>query len=126
MNDFVTAFRERVDITTREPGMASQQLHSVEGLMAGSVPVVATHVHGTRELIVDGETGRLVPPAEAGPLADALRSLLHAPDRMQAMGQQGRRRVEAHFSLEAMVRKNEELYDLLLAKKGRRARRPRG
>lgn len=39
MNDFVTAFRERVDITTREPGMASQQLHSVEGLMAGSVPV---------------------------------------------------------------------------------------
>jgi acetyl esterase len=39
MDDFVAAFRERVNTTTREPGMGAEPLHSVDDLMAGSVPV---------------------------------------------------------------------------------------
>ena len=39
MSEFVTAFRERVNTTTREPGMAADSLHSVRNLTAGSVPI---------------------------------------------------------------------------------------
>lgn len=86
--------------------------------MASAVPVVATDVHGTAELVVDQETGLLVPPGEPAPLAEALLGLLESPERAAAMGRRGRQRVEEHFSMEAMVRRNEELYRRLLAEKG--------
>jgi starch synthase len=66
--------------------------------MACGTPVVASRVGGIPEVVVDGETGRLVEPGNVGALAEALRQALADPARARRMGEAGRRRVEAHFS----------------------------
>lgn len=69
-------------------------------LEAGSlnVPVVATHVGGIPEVVTDGETGRLVPPDDAGALAAAMREVLQDPDAAQARAARLAARVERDFS----------------------------
>jgi glycosyltransferase involved in cell wall biosynthesis len=78
--------------------------------MAHAKPVVATPVGGTPELVVDGETGILVPPGDVGALAEALRRLLDDPALAQRMGKAARRRVEERFSAERMAERVLELY----------------
>lgn len=68
--------------------------------MAAGLPVVGTAVDGLSEIIIDHVTGRLVPPQDAGALADALISLLASPETATEMGLKGRQRVEEHFSLQ--------------------------
>jgi glycosyltransferase involved in cell wall biosynthesis len=89
----------------------------VEGLplvvleaMAHGKPVVATPVGGTPELVVDGETGLLVEPGDAGALADALSALLADRERAARMGAAGRERVLREFSASAMVERVLGLY----------------
>jgi len=86
--------------------------------MAAGLPVVATAVGGTPEVVVDGVTGFLVPPRDPQALADAILRLLRNPELRQRMGEAGRARVAAHFSIEQMVHKTEALYEQLLAEKG--------
>ena len=71
--------------------------------MAAGLPVVATRVGGTPEVITDRDTGLLVEPRSSGELAAAIRSLLQAPDRRLALGNAARARVERDFSLDAMT-----------------------
>ena len=78
--------------------------------MARGVAVVGTDVNGTRDLVVDGETGVLVAPERPGEIAAALRALLEDRDRALAMGAAGRSRMEAEFSVEAMVERKARLY----------------
>jgi glycosyltransferase involved in cell wall biosynthesis len=66
--------------------------------MASGLPVVATDVSGTRQVMIDGATGLLVPPADAERLAAALVVLLEDPARAREMGVAGRNRVESQFS----------------------------
>lgn len=68
--------------------------------MAMAKPVVATDAGGVPEIVIHGETGLLVPPAEPKPFADAVSYLLNNPMLASRMGLAGRRRVEAEFSLE--------------------------
>jgi glycosyltransferase involved in cell wall biosynthesis len=93
---------------------------SVEEAMAAGLPVVASAVGGVPELVVDGETGYLVPPGEAGRLAEALRSLLEDPSLRRRMGRSGRARAEALFDLNAFRRAHVELYRRQLAERGLR------
>jgi glycosyltransferase involved in cell wall biosynthesis len=65
--------------------------------MAAGLPVVATEVSGTRGVMVDGETGLLVPPGDAFALARAIAALLVDPNRAAAMGAAARRRIETHY-----------------------------
>jgi glycosyltransferase involved in cell wall biosynthesis/2-polyprenyl-3-methyl-5-hydroxy-6-metoxy-1,4-benzoquinol methylase len=81
--------------------------------MAMARPVVATDAGGVPEIVVSGETGLLVPPGRADALADAVRSLLAAPERAAAFGRAGRLRAEREFSLARHVRNVEALYDEL-------------
>jgi glycosyltransferase involved in cell wall biosynthesis len=60
-------------------------------------PAVGTDVRGTREVIVDGETGYLVPARDAPALADAISRLSADPDQRHNMGKAARQRAEAHF-----------------------------
>lgn len=83
--------------------------------MATGLPVIATAVGGNPELVADGETGVLVTPRAPDTLAAALACLLADPERARAMGQAGRRRVEAEFSVASMVAGYCALYDDLLA-----------
>lgn len=68
--------------------------------MAMAKPVVATAAGGVPEIVVPGETGLLVPPADPRALAAAVRELLDDPARAGRLGAAGRRRAEAVFSIE--------------------------
>jgi glycogen synthase len=97
--------------------------------MACATPVVATATGGILEVVVDGETGLLVPLEQAGggsfepadpmlfsrDLAAALNRLLADPGLRERMGAAGRRRVEEQFSWEAVARRTVDLYASLTA-----------
>lgn len=98
----------------------------VEGLsntlleaMASSLPVVATRISGSEDIVVDGETGLLVPPGDVASLAQALGELLEDPERARAMGQQARQCVMELCSLEQVTTTYMSLYGHLLKNGGR-------
>lgn len=68
--------------------------------MASGVPVVATDCGGTREVLTDGVEGFLVPPRDWRAAGSALRLLWHDHDLRKRMGEAGRRRVEAEFTID--------------------------
>lgn len=78
--------------------------------MAMSKPVVGTRAGGTPEMIVDGETGFLVPPSDADALAEAIGRLAGDAFLRRRLGQAGFRRVEELFTLQTMTDKVEALY----------------
>lgn len=78
------------------------------GMMAR--PVVASRVGGLPEIVVEGETGRLVAPNDPEALAAAVAGLLADPVRAAAMGEAARRRVEAEFSIERCAAGYEAVY----------------
>ena len=78
--------------------------------MALRRPVIGTRAGGTPEMIVEDETGLLVPVADAAALAGAIARLAGDAGLRRRMGAAGRSRVEAHFSLSVMTDKVEALY----------------
>ena len=78
--------------------------------MAAGLPVVATRVEGTEELIRDGKTGWLCPPADPSGLAAAIEKVLVDAKRARSMGASGQARVRAEFSWEQMVWRYDDLY----------------
>jgi glycogen synthase len=78
--------------------------------MACQTAVVASAVGGILEVVEDGKTGLLVPPARPDELAAALRTLLENPERARAMGQAGRKRVEDRFSWASVAARTQEVY----------------
>ena len=88
--------------------------------MAAGAPTVATRVGGTPEAIVDEVTGLLVEPGDAPALASAIERLLRDPALARRLGDAARKAIEAHYSVEKMVRATEALYLDLLARKQRK------
>lgn len=84
--------------------------------MACGRPIVATNTGGTPEIVVDKETGLLIPPKDSQALVSALRVLLDNKERREKMGQMGRRRVEKYFTIQEHVKKTEAVYKELLNK----------
>ena len=82
--------------------------------------VVATAVGGTPEVVLDGETGLLVPPDEPGALATAILRLLEEPGLRQRLGEAARERVVAGFSTERMVLGTLEVYERVVERRGAR------
>jgi glycogen synthase len=78
--------------------------------MACETPVVATRVGGIKEVVVDGETGLLVPPGEPVKLGGALTRILEDPATAAKMGEEGRRHVLEHFTWDRIAVKTLELY----------------
>ena len=94
---------------------------STEGLpnavmeaMAAGLPVVATRVGGTAEVVEDGVSGHLVPPADAAALAARVLGLARDPESARRMGERGRERVASRFGVERMVAATAGLYDEVL------------
>jgi glycosyltransferase involved in cell wall biosynthesis len=77
--------------------------------MAAALPVVATAVGGNPEVVIDQETGYLVPP-HAGAVADAIVRLAHQPRLRRQLGHAGRWRVLRHFALARMVDQYAAIY----------------
>jgi glycosyltransferase involved in cell wall biosynthesis len=84
--------------------------------LAVGTPVVGTAVGGIPEFIRDGETGRLVPPGDAGALADAIADLLADPARARALAQAGQALVRARFTFDAGMEATTAVYTALLAR----------
>lgn len=85
----------------------------LEAMALGKI-VVATDVGGIPEIINNGETGILVPCANADILAKTLSFLIKKPDLSKAISEKGKKSVERHFSIVKMVRGYENLYRNLL------------
>jgi glycosyltransferase involved in cell wall biosynthesis len=119
---FVLAgFRDDVDQLLPHAACLVQSSHT-EGMpnvvleaMAAAIPVVATAVGGTPELVVDGETGWLVSPADPVTMATRIQMVLSDSIERASLGVSGRKRVEEHFSFVAQA----QAYELLLAELAR-------
>jgi glycosyltransferase involved in cell wall biosynthesis len=83
--------------------------------LARLTPVVASAVGGVPEIVTDGETGLLVPPADPGALADAVARLAAEPAAAAAMAARGRRHVEACFAMEPCLARLRGAIDAALA-----------
>ena len=95
--------------------------NSIMEYMALRKPVVATDGGGTPELVVDGETGVLVPPQDPDALAAKIEYLVDNPAIARCMGEAGEARLRRTFSTARMVEATVELYRVALANaRGRR------
>ncbi|TFG81586.1 MAG: glycosyltransferase, partial [Erysipelotrichales bacterium] len=81
--------------------------------MAMGKPVIASDVGGIPDLVVHGENGLLVPPADSEALANAVLELYENPDKRKKMGEAGKR-IAAEYGVDAMVRKIDDLYETCL------------
>jgi glycosyltransferase involved in cell wall biosynthesis len=89
--------------------------NSVMEAMAAGAPVIATAVGGVPELIEDGETGFLVPPASPEAIAERIEYALSHVDLTGLIAMRGRRFVTHRFGMERMVAAVESLYDEVIA-----------
>lgn len=84
--------------------------------MAAQLPVVATRVGGTPEVVLDEEVGLLVAPGSPEALAGAFERLLRGPERLAEMGRAARLRVQRHFSMDMMVNRYLDAYRAALSR----------
>ncbi|MFZ0639621.1 MAG: glycosyltransferase [Candidatus Acidiferrales bacterium] len=84
-------------------------LAAVETLAAG-LPIVATAVDGTPEVVIDGETGLLVPPGDPAAMADAISKLARQPELRRKFAVAGRERVLKQFTIQRQVEQTSNLY----------------
>ena len=77
---------------------------------ACGTPVVATSAGAFPEIVQDGETGKIVPPGEAEPLADAIRTLLDDDTMRASMGEAGERHIRNRFGWRRTAEQMVELY----------------
>jgi glycosyltransferase involved in cell wall biosynthesis len=82
--------------------------------MASGVPVVASRVGGLPDLVLDGETGLLVPPGSAEALGAAIQRLVQDPGMARRMGAAGRDRVPS-FMASTVIARLEKIYGELLS-----------
>ena len=123
LEDFVTLTGQREDVPEVLRALSMLVIPSLhEGIpqtalqaLATQTPVVASRVGGLPSVIRDGETGRLVPPSDAGALAQAMRVTWEETAATQRMSVAGRNRVEGEHSLEGMLDQLEALYRRHLA-----------
>lgn len=98
-------------LSSHSEGMS---LTLIEAMAAGKASV-ATAVGGNPEVVIEGQTGLLVSPGDVFALAAAMASLIQDPFTTEKMGRNARARFEASFTLDAMIRSYERVYDDAIA-----------
>ncbi|MDA2909714.1 glycosyltransferase [Nitrospiraceae bacterium AH_259_D15_M11_P09] len=111
------AAMDLVVLASRSEGLGIALLEA----MAMAKPVAASAVGGIPEVVVDGVTGRLVPPGDSTALGSAILEFLANPDGLVGAGRLGRRRVETMFTLQGEVEAIESVYCSLLHDKSKGA-----
>jgi glycosyltransferase involved in cell wall biosynthesis len=123
----VTAFRGRVpnvpdylaasDVLLSTAGQEGLPVNVMEAMSAG-LPVVAYNIRGCNDLVVDGQTGFLVPFGDVKALAEKLLWLAQYPEERHRLGEAGRKRIEEEFSLEVVLPQLKVIYQNELGRKG--------
>lgn len=96
------------------PSLAEGISNTILEAMAAGLPVIATHVGGNPELVIEGKTGTLVPAGDVDAMAQAIVAFAVNTESARSAGVAGRAEVERRYSLDAMVRAYQSLYDRLL------------
>jgi len=78
--------------------------------MALNKPVIATDIPGPSDIVVDGDTGFLVPPSDINAMAEKIIYLISNPAVAKQMGEKGRKRVEELFDIKERVKDIERIY----------------
>ena len=112
----VAAWLRRADVLVHPARWEGFGLALLEAMLA-SRPVVATRVSSIPEIVVDGETGLLVPPDDPAALASALNRVLADP---AGYGERGRARASAEFSVARMADRTVGVYETALQRTGPR------
>jgi glycosyltransferase involved in cell wall biosynthesis len=110
--DDVLVYLQAADLfvlPSRAEGLSNALLEA----MAAGLPVVATRVGGTADVIISGENGLLVPPEDASALAEALTSLFQNTARKEELGCAARRTVETRYAISSVAACYLELYQRL-------------
>ena len=115
--DDISALTADLDIAVL-PSLREAQGISILEAMARRKPVVASRVGGVPEVLTDGLDGLLVPPCDAPALADALIRLACSPDLRSRLAGAGYETVKDRFSIDAMVRRIQLVYDEELTRAG--------
>ncbi len=96
-------------LPSRGEGLSNALLEA----MAMELPVVASSVSGTVDVVTDGEDGILIPPDSSQALARAMTAIIRFPELARYLGQNARMKVERQFSLDAVAAQYSELYRCL-------------
>ena len=107
--DELAPFLAALDVYVSASRAEAFGLALVEAMACG-VPVVATATDGSRDIIEDGTTGRLVPIGAPEALADALVALLNDADARAMLGAHAHAAAHARFGLARMVEETEQVY----------------
>ena len=96
------------------PSLAEGISNTILEAMASALPVLATAVGGNADLVLHGQTGLIIPAADPAAMAREIARLASSPQQARVLGEAGRRRVEATFSMQAMVNSYQKVYDTQL------------
>ncbi|RME59169.1 glycosyltransferase family 1 protein [Candidatus Parcubacteria bacterium] len=96
-------------LPSRGEGLSNALLEA----MAMELPVVATAVSGTIDVVDDSVDGLLIPPDSPEALADAMQMIMENPRLASELGKMARKKVERHYSLESVARQYSDLYEQL-------------
>jgi glycosyltransferase involved in cell wall biosynthesis len=108
----VPALLDTLDVATLSSDYEGSPLSVMEYMAAGK-PIVSTRVGGVPELVEDGREALLVEPRDPAALAEAIGRLLRSPAEAKRLGEAARDRQQREYSLDAMVRRVESLYEEL-------------
>ncbi len=101
-----------------QPSTREGQSQVLSEAMSAGLPCVCSDAGGMKEVVVNGETGFIVPAGQAEPLSVALDKLISNAGLRQMFGEAGRLRAREYFDVSAMVHKHLEFYERSLAASG--------
>lgn len=108
------------DVVVSASAREGMPMNLLEAMAAGKA-VVATRSGGAEEVVVDGETGFLVPVGDAGALAGAIDRALSDPTALAEMGRKGRERAISEFGAKEMASRFETVYERLAGSQAARS-----
>jgi glycosyltransferase involved in cell wall biosynthesis len=114
--DDVDAILRSLDVAALSSDFEGSPLFVLE-CMANGTPIVATAVGGIPQMVLDGETGVLVPPRDPEALAEAIGHLLVDPERRAMLAAAATNRL-SDFRIDAVARRFADLYETLAAEAG--------
>ncbi|HWQ71183.1 MAG TPA: glycosyltransferase [Desulfitobacteriaceae bacterium] len=109
----VAALYKNLDVVVVPSRQESFGVTAVEGSACGC-PIIASRVGGLPEVVIDGETGLLIPPENTKELCSAMEFMIAYPEKRRLMGQAGRKLVMEYYDWQRNVTQMEEVYNKFL------------